>query len=183
MAKEPEQQRIFSANSGSKLHKLSPIWSFYTEKTMNDFLHTDLFVRYIHFLGIFVMFSLLTIEHTVLKDRVDSGWIKRIAIVDIAFGISALVVLLAGIGLWFWVGKPAGFYNDNWIFHAKVSLFILIGLLSFFPSWFIRQQRNSLHESTTVPRFIVHIIRLELLFLCIIPLLAVLMANGVGYTY
>lgn len=150
---------------------------------MNDFLHADLAVRYIHFLGIFIMFSLLSIEHMVLKDRIDGGWIKRIAIVDIAFGVSALAVLLAGIGLWFWVGKPTGFYNNNWIFHTKVSLFVLIGILSFVPSRFIRKQRNSLSQSAAVPRYIVHIIRLELLFLCIIPLLAVLMANGVGYTY
>lgn len=150
---------------------------------MSDSFHADLLVRYAHFLGIFVMFALLSVQHMILKDQVDSTWIKRIAIVDIAFGISALVALLAGIGLWFWVGKPAGFYNGNWIFHTKVALFVLVGILSFVPTRFIAKQRKKRSPIVVVPRHIVHIIRLELLFLCLIPLLAVLMANGVGYTY
>lgn len=150
---------------------------------MNNFLLVDLLIRYLHFLAIFAMFTLLSIEHVVLKDQVDANWMRRVAIVDTAFGISALVALLAGISLWFWVGKPAGFYNNNWIFHTKVGLFVLVGIISFIPTRFITRQRARGASVVTVPRHIGHIIRLELLFLCLIPLLAVLMANGVGYIY
>lgn len=150
---------------------------------MNDFLLADLAIRYLHFLAIFVMFTLLSIEHVVLKDRVDADWLRRVAIADTAFGISALIALLAGIGMWFWIGKPAGFYNNNWIFHTKVSLFVLVGILSFIPTRFISKQCKIAAPTITVPPYVVHVIRLELLLLCIIPLLAVLMANGVGYIY
>lgn len=148
---------------------------------MSDSVYIDLVVRYLHFLAIFVMFSLLTVEHMLLKDQFDSSWLKRIAIVDMALGISALTALLAGIALWFWVGKPAGFYNGNWLFHIKVGLFVLMGILSFVPSRFIAKQCKVMPKEVVVPRYIVHTIRLELSFLCIIPLLAVLMANGIGY--
>lgn len=150
---------------------------------MGAFLYADLLVRYLHFIAIFVMFALLSIEHMVLKSQVDADWFKRIVIVNIAFGISALIALAAGVALWFWVGKPAGFYNNNWIFHTKLTLFILIGLMSLIPTRFIKQQRKQALVVVTVPRYVVHVIRLELTFLCLIPLLAVLMANGVGYTY
>lgn len=150
---------------------------------MSD-LFADLAVRYLHFLAIFAMFALLSIEHVSLKGRVDSDGLKRMAIVDAAFGISALIALFAGIGMWFLVGKPAGFYNNNWIFHTKVTLFVLVGILSFIPTRFIAKQRKKTAlDGILVPRSIVHIIRLELFLLCLIPLLAVLMANGVGYTY
>lgn len=150
---------------------------------MSESLSAELLVRYVHFLAIFVMFSLLSIQHMVMNGQIDNNGIKRIAIVDIAFGVSALSALLAGIGLWFWVGKPAGFYHGNWIFHTKVTLFVLVGILSFIPTRFIAKHRKNSTEIVVVPRFIVHIIRLELLLLCLIPLLAVLMANGVGYIY
>lgn len=150
---------------------------------MGSFVYADLFVRYLHFIAIFVMFSLLSIQHMALKEQVDAAWLKRIAVLDIAFGISALLALAAGASLWLWVGKPAGFYNSNWIFHTKVALFVLVGLLSFIPTRFIAQQRKTGAPMVSVPRHVVHIIRLELCLLCVIPLLAVLMANGVGYTY
>lgn len=141
---------------------------------------TDLFVRYFHFLGIFAMFALLTVQHMLLKGQVAAGGMKKIAGIDAAYGASALVVLLCGLGLWLWVGKPAGFYSHNWVFHTKVTLFVLVGILSIFPTLFILKNRK---KTTTVdvPKYIVMLVRFELLLLCIIPLLAVLMANGVGY--
>ena len=141
----------------------------------------DLLVRYFHFLAIFVLFSLLTVEHMLLKSRVEAATMKKLAVLDIAFGISALVVLVAGLGLWLWVGKPAGFYSHNWVFHTKVTLFVVVGILSFFPTRFIVKNRRTTVD-VDVPKWIVILVRVELLLLCIIPLLAVLMANGVGYT-
>lgn len=149
---------------------------------MSDILFADLVVRYLHFLAIFVMFSLLSIEHLLLKGELNKAWLNRVAIVDTAYGVAALIVLLCGAGLWFWVGKPSGFYNQNWIFHTKIALFVTVGILSFIPTRFISRQRKTTAITYPVPRSITLIIRLELTLLCLIPLLAVLMANGVGYT-
>lgn len=142
---------------------------------------TDLFVRYFHFLGIFAMFAVLTVQHMQLKGQVAAGGMKKIAVLDAAYGVAALVVLLCGLGLWLWVGKPAGFYSHNWVFHTKITLFVLVGILSIMPTLFILKNRKN-PGPVTVPKSIVMIIRMELLLLCIIPLLAILMANGVGYT-
>lgn len=143
---------------------------------------TDLVVRYLHFIGIFVMFSMLTLEHLFLKNQLENKWIKKLAIFDLSYGIAAVVTLLCGLGMWLWVGKPAGFYSGNWIFHTKITLFILIGLLSIIPTRFILKQRKNTAEFVHIPKYITMIIRLEMLLICTIPLLAVLMANGVGYT-
>ena len=141
---------------------------------------TDLFIRYFHFLGIFAMFALLTVQHMQLKGRVEAGAMRKIAAIDAAYGACALVVLLCGLGMWFWVGKPAGFYSHNWVFHTKVTLFVLVGILSFVPTRFILKNRKN-EVPVDVPKSIVMLIRMQLLLMCIIPLLAVLMANGVGY--
>jgi len=39
--------------------------------------------------------------------------IKRISKVDVIYGFGALLVLIVGFTLWFWVGKPAVFYSRN----------------------------------------------------------------------
>ena len=143
-------------------------------------MSADLFIRYAHFLAIFAMFSLLSVQHLLLKNRVEAALMKKISIIDAAYGVSALLVLLAGLGLWFHGGKAAGFYSHNWIFHTKLTLFVVVAILSFVPTRFIMRNRHATSD-VTVPKSIVMFIRLELLLLCIIPLLAVLMARGVGY--
>ena len=127
------------------------------------------------------MFALLTTEHSLLKGSLEKKNLKKLIYIDAAYAISAVLVLVFGLGLWFWVGKPTGFYNDNWIFHTKVTLFVLVGILSIVPTRFLLKNRKA--ERADVPKPVVIAVRIELLLLCIIPLLAVLMANGVGYTH
>lgn len=144
-------------------------------------METDLLVRYFHFMAIFALFALLTIEHMLLKGRVETLWFKKILIVDLVYIICMIIAMICGIGLWLWVGKPAGFYSSNWVFHTKISLFMLTLLLSFITTGFLISRRRTAPGGVLVPKSIVWIIRFELLLLCTIPLLAVLMANGVGY--
>ena len=141
---------------------------------------SELLLRYVHFLGIFAMFALLTVQHMQLKGQVEAGGIRKIGIMNAAYGGCALVVLIAGMGLWMWVGKPAGFYTHNWIFHTKITLFLLALILSIMPTIFILKNRKNT-TAVSVPKSVVMVVRVELLLLCIIPLLAVVMANGVCY--
>ena len=143
---------------------------------------SDLLVRYFHFLAIFVMFSMLTVQHLLLKGETESTTVKKAAAFDVVYGASALIAFLCGLGLWLWVGKPAGFYNGNWIFHLKISLFILVGILSFIPTRFLLKHRKT-QTAVVVPKLVTMMLRVQLLILCILPLLAVMMANGVGYTH
>ncbi len=141
---------------------------------------TEILIRYVHFLGIIVFASLLVTEHVLVKDKLSREDLKRILIIDAAYGISALVVLAAGLALWLWVGKAAAFYSANPVFHAKLGLFVLTGLLSIHPTRFYLKHRKSQESFIQVPKSVVHCIRLETLFLVLIPLLAVFMARGYG---
>jgi putative membrane protein len=98
------------------------------------------------------------------------------------YGLGAVLVLIAGLTLWFWVGKPAEFYTKNWIFHTKLTLFIVLGLLSIYPTVFFLRNRKG-HDMDTeirVPIGIFVCLRLELVLLFIIPLLATFMSLGIG---
>jgi len=140
----------------------------------------EILVRYAHFLGIIVFASLLVAEHILVKDRLSVQDLKRVLIIDAAYGTSALVVLITGLALWFWLGKPAEFYSGNPVFHAKFGAFILIGIVSIYPTCFYLKSRKMTDDFVQVPRAVVNAIRLETLLLALIPLLAVFMAKGYG---
>jgi len=143
----------------------------------------EILVRYLHFFGIIVLSASLVTEHVLLSVDTSDKKFKRLAAIDSIFGLSAVIVLVAGLLLWFVLGKPSEFYTHNWIFHTKLTLFAVIGCLSVFPTIFFIRNRNSLVEAVVVPRSIVMIVRTELTLLLFIPLCATFMAHGFGLTY
>jgi putative membrane protein len=107
--------------------------------------------------------------------------LKRLSRIDSIYGIAALTLLAAGLTLWLGgIGKPSLFYSQNWIFHIKLTLFITVGLLSIYPTVFFIKASKKTEESIAVPPIIFWLIRVELLIVFIIPMLAGLMAKGIG---
>jgi putative membrane protein len=138
-------------------------------------------VRYAHFVAIIIFSSMLVAEHLLLSKQTSIDTLKKVAVIDLIYGISAVVVLVAGLSLWIGVGKPKEFYTSNFIFHIKLTLFILMAILSIIPTLFYIKSRKSGESVITIPKYIIMVIRFELLLLLIIPLLAVLMARGIGF--
>ena len=85
--------------------------------------------------------------------------IKRIPKIDGIYGLGAILVLVAGLLLWFAVGKPAQFYSRNWIFHTKLTMFVVLGLLSIYPTIFFLKNRkgDDLDTEITVPKAVIEI--------------------------
>jgi putative membrane protein len=144
---------------------------------------TEILLRYLHFISIFAIVGSLVSEHLLLKKELTRGEISRLSRIDAVYGIAALTLLAAGLTLWLGdIGKPAIFYSKNWIFHIKISLFAIVGLLSIYPTvFFIKNRKGNHDEVITIPKAVFWMLRFELLLLFIIPLLAGLMARGVGF--
>lgn len=142
----------------------------------------EIFLRYVHFICVFLIVGSLVSEHMLLKKSLTRRELKKIARLDAVYGIAALCLLVAGLTLWLSdVGKPAAFYSKNGIFHAKITCFALIGILSIYPTvFFVKNSKGDPEETIDIPSKIFMMLRLELLLLFIIPLLAGLMAKGVG---
>jgi putative membrane protein len=146
-------------------------------------MSAELILRYFHFISIFAIAGSLISEHLLLKTSLSRREIARIARIDAVYGFAALMLLGAGLTLWLTgAGKPAEFYTRNWVFHTKLALFLVIGLLSVHPTiFFIRNRKGNDDDRVNVPKSIFWMLRLELLLLFMIPLLAGLMARGIGY--
>lgn len=143
---------------------------------------TELFLRYLHFISIFAIVGSLVSEHMLLQKQMTRSAIGKVARIDAVYGVAALMLLGAGLTLWLGsFGKPAIVYSKNWIFHTKLTLFVLIGLLSIYPTvFFLKNRKGNPEEIVNVPKLVFMLVRFEILLLFIIPLLAGLMSRGVG---
>ncbi|MFN3999502.1 DUF2214 family protein [Algoriphagus sp.] len=142
----------------------------------------ELLLRYFHFVSIFVIVATLISEHLLLESNLSRKKIDRLSKIDGIYGLSVLSLLAAGLTLWFGGhGKPTEFYSENPIFHIKLGLFVVIGLLSIYPTvFFIKNRKGNPKDIVAIPKSIFWMIRLELLIVFLIPILAGLMAKGIG---
>ena len=143
----------------------------------------EILVRYLHFISIFALVSTVIAEHLMLKKQMTRAEITRLSRIDAVYGIAAILVVIAGLTLWFGeIGKPSIYYSKNWIFQLKVTMVVVVGLLSIYPTiFFIKNRKGNPLDIVAIPSIIVMLIRLELLILFITPLLATSMARGVGF--
>ncbi len=146
----------------------------------------EILIPYLHFIGVMVLMGSLITEHVMLKPAITKSQIKTLAMVDLIYGLSAAVVLITGLLRWFVVGKVAEFYTQNHMFHIKVTLFVVIVILSVFPTIKIikwsRQVKRGEEPDTSKKQVNKQLmfIRIELFLLALIPLLAVMIARGMG---
>jgi putative membrane protein len=146
---------------------------------MIDRMYYEL-VRLLHFAAIFVFAGALVIENMAIKPQITREDARNLAKVDAVCGISAIFVLAFGLTLWLWVGKPSEFYSSNLLFHAKIGLFTLMALCAIVPTMFFNRHRKSAEEVIEVPQLLRLLLKFQLVLLVIIPVLALLMARGIG---
>jgi putative membrane protein len=145
---------------------------------------TDAILAYLHFAAIFTMVWFFAKEWTLLRAGAQSLDLERLARADAGFGALAGIVLATGV-LRALVGiKGLSFYTHNPVFHLKIGLFVVVGLLSILPTRaFLRWRRAHRTDATyRVPEAEWNRARrwllIELHLLALIPLAAVIMSRG-----
>lgn len=143
----------------------------------------EILLRYIHFLSILLITATLAAEYVLVKDKLTRKEISRLSFIDLIYGLASISVFAAGLTLWLGAfGKPADWYSKNWIFHLKLTVLVIIGLLSIYPTiFFLKNRKGNPDEQVAIPSSIKKIIMFELFLLAIIPVLAGLMARGIGF--
>lgn len=146
----------------------------------------NIFIPYLHFIGIMLMMSALFTEYMLIKSQLVKDRIRLLTVVDLVFGISAAIVIVSGLLRWFLVdAKGAGYFNTQPFFHIKLTLFVLMIVLSIFPSrkfhsWKRMSRKDDQFEpSAKEVRKQLLIIRIEMTLMLIIPILAVLVNQGI----
>lgn len=144
-------------------------------------------LAFLHHAAAFVLVAVLTAELVLTKAPLTAISARSVLRMDAAYGISALVLLVVGLLRVFYTEKGAHYYFHSAPFLVKLSLFIVVGLLSIYPtreflSW--RKRLRAGDVPTLTPgkrRNIRMILHTELTLLFVIMLCAAMMARGVGY--
>ena len=148
----------------------------------------DAFLAVIHHLCVFGLFVILAAEMTLVRPGISAETVMRVVRIDGLYGILAGLTLVAGGLRVFYAAKGAAFYTHNPLFWIKLGLFLVIGLLSIPPTlnyirWrkALRSNRNALPDAAVIQttRNLIHI---ELALLFLLPILAAMMARGIGIT-
>ncbi len=146
----------------------------------------DALLAYLHYISIFTLIVFLTAEAVVLRPGMTPEIRQRLVRYDAVYGFAALAVLVTGGLRLFYGAKGYAFYVHNPVFHVKVGLFILVGLLSIMPTVTIlrwKKQARTLPDFVPPPSEIAKTRRwvmIESHLIIFIPLAAVLMARGIG---
>ena len=143
-------------------------------------------VAYVHYLSFMFCFGALIFERISLKASPSKNEAISMVVADIVYGVAGIALLISGIYRVIRFGQGSEFYTQNPIFWMKMISFALVGSLSLYPTityilWAIPLSKGTLPEVTSnlVSRLRL-IINIELIGFSLIPLLATLMARGVG---
>jgi putative membrane protein len=145
----------------------------------------DALVAYLHYTAMVLIAVLLVTEHRLCRPGITAVEVMRLARVDLSYLIAASLALATGVVRLVWLGKGPAFYLYNPVFYIKLALFAAVGLLSVPPTMqFLRWMRavrsgGPLPEAYQVARASLYL-RAELALFALIPLMAVLMARGIG---
>ena len=141
---------------------------------------------FLHHVAAFGLVAALTVEVVLLGGEITLATAKRLQRADAALGISAGVLLLVGFARVFHFEKGAAYYFHSGPFIAKLTLFVVIALVSIFPTLVFLSWRKATKEGRAPSpdpaqiRVLRRVVHAELAAVILIVLFAALMARGIG---
>jgi len=142
---------------------------------------------FLHHAAAFALVAVVTVELVLMRGEITVGTARTLLRMDSVYGVSALLLLIVGFVRVFYMEKGATYYFHSGPFLAKLTLFIIVGLLSIVPTVKFLRWRKALQagQAPTLDdatrRRIRMIIHVELTLLFLIMLCAAMMARGIGF--
>lgn len=145
------------------------------------------FFAFLHHVAAFTLVAALVVEFVLIRDQLTVARARKIQLADMVFGIAASAVLVVGFLRVWYFEMGSSYYFHSIPFIAKISLFVIVGLLSIYPTVeFLSWGKAVKHGQVPVVsdakiRTIRSLIHYELVAVVFLLLCAALMAKGVGY--
>ena len=147
---------------------------------------TAALIAFAHFFAFFALTAALMLQLTLISESISVATARRIQRADRFYGISAILILIFGSLRVVYFEKGAEYYFNNTFFLLKMGLFIIVGLLSIYPT-ICYTRWNSELKLDIAPELSIQavqklrkIIHTELVVIIGILLCASLMAKGFG---
>jgi putative membrane protein len=141
---------------------------------------------YLHYAAMVLIAVMLTIELLTCVPGLTDDRASFLSRVDLAYLAAAVLALGTGLARLFWFGKGAAFYLHNPVLYIKLAMFVAVALISIPPTMQLLRWMRALksgasrvaagYEIARMRRYVMT----ELILFTLIPLMAVLMARGIG---
>jgi putative membrane protein len=147
---------------------------------------TTALMAFLHHILAFTLTACIVYEFIAYRKNMGIAEMRRIQRVDLAYGISAGLLIVVGLLRVFFFEKGPNFYMNNPFFWVKMNAFLVVGLLSIDPTiryirWNRTLQQNNLPEiSETEYKRTRLLLWLEVIGIAVILLAAPMMARGIG---
>ena len=141
----------------------------------------DLAFAIAHHLLVFALFGVLFSELITVRRGIDPAAVRRIAAVDLWYGILAGLILIVGFGRATMAAKGWLYYSHNSFFWAKIGVFLLIGLLSAPPTIaYLRWRKAGTAPSDGEVAGVRRFLWIQVVLFALLPAFAAAMARGLG---
>lgn len=143
-------------------------------------------IAYLHYVAMISIAVILVVEYMVCMPGMPGSRIHLLTRLDLLYMGVALLALGSGAARVVWFGKGAAFYLHNPVFYIKLALFLAVGLMSIPPTLQYLRWVRSLNSGSTNVAADYQVLRvrrdilIELTLFALIPLMATLMARGIG---
>lgn len=143
-------------------------------------------LAYLHFITILALVVFLTSEAALCRvEWMNAAVVHRLVRLDVYYLCAAIAVLLSGVARTLWGMKGVAFYWHQPLLHAKLGVFVVIGLMSLKPTMMFMRWRKDLNASGALPaehdvRSARRWIMVEAHLLIVIPLFAAFLARSIG---
>jgi putative membrane protein len=143
-------------------------------------------LAFVHFAAVFGIVGTLFFEWLTMSPAPSFSAATRIQLCDRGYGICAAAVLIVGFVRAPHFEKGWAFYTASPFFYGKLALFVLLGVISIYPTIRFIKWRTQMRRGTGPVlsareyKLIMVSLHAELLLLLGVALCASLMARGVG---
>ena len=143
-------------------------------------------LAYAHLSAILALVVFLTSEASLCRPEwINARIVERLRTVDIIYGSAAGGVLLTGLARTWWGIKGSAWYWTNPLLQLKLTLFLVIALLSIKPTLMFIAWRKQLRATGKLPdeaqvRRARKLVMWQAHLIALVPLAAVFMARGFG---
>jgi len=143
-------------------------------------------LAYLHIAAILGLVVFLSSQAALCRSEwLNAAVVRRLARLDLIYLIAAITVLVSGLARSYFGIKGGAWYWQQPLLHAKLGLFVLIGLISIRPTLAFRRWNRQLALDGSLPaaaevKKVRATIMLEAHLLVLVPLAAVCLARGIG---
>ena len=142
-------------------------------------------LAYAHFVAILSVVVFITSEAALCRaEWLNAAVVRRLARVDVIYLVAALAVLATGLARTWWGMKGLGWYWQQPLLHLKLTLFVVIGLISIQPTLAFRRWVRQLDTHGTLPDAsevsrVRRLVMIQAHIMVLIPLAGSLLARGI----